>query len=79
MSDSRSHSTAAAREMSDLDPGSGRASRRPDAFSAEPLPDKIGNMLRRTYQDVVDEGIPDDFLDLLRQADTYQTNPGEAK
>lgn len=41
----------------------------PDAFSAEPLGDKIGDMLRQSYQDVVSEGIPDDFMALLQSAD----------
>ncbi len=30
----------------------------------------IGRELRRMYDDVAQEGVPDDFLDLLRQIDT---------
>ena len=47
--------------------GGGRRS--PDEFSADPLGEKIGAMLRESYQEVVKEGIPDDFLALLRTAD----------
>ena len=43
--------------------------RAPDEFSADPLSGKIGKMLRKSYQEVVDEGIPDDFMELLRTAD----------
>ena len=43
--------------------------RAPDEFSSNPLPDKIGAMLRQSYQEVIEEGIPDDFLDLLKAAD----------
>lgn len=50
--------------------GNARNEQAPDRFSADPLSDKIGNMLRRSYQDVVEEGIPDDFLDILRKADS---------
>ena len=48
------------------------AKRRPDEFSADPLGEKIGAMLRESYQEVVQEGIPDDFLALLQTADKRQ-------
>ena len=38
-------------------------------FSDDPLIDKIGSDLKRIYEDVVNEPIPDDFLNLLAQAD----------
>ena len=44
-------------------------SRSPAQFANDPLPEKIGAMLRESYQEVVAEGIPDDFLNLLRKAD----------
>ena len=43
--------------------------RAPDEFSSDPLSGKIGKMLRKSYQEVVDEGIPDDFMELLKTAD----------
>jgi len=38
-------------------------------FSEAPLKDKIGSSLKRIYDDVVNEPVPDDFLKLLEQAD----------
>ena len=38
-------------------------------FSDEPLIDKIGSDLKRIYEDVVNEPVPDDFLSLLAKAD----------
>lgn len=38
-------------------------------FASEPLKDKIGNDLKRLYDDVVNEDVPDDFLALLGKAD----------
>lgn len=38
-------------------------------FSDDPLIDKIGSDLKRIYDDVVNEPIPDDFLSLLAKAD----------
>jgi len=40
-----------------------------DDFSEEALKDKIGSSLKRIYDDVVNEPVPDDFLNLLKQAD----------
>jgi|GEM_PF-5177845 len=59
--------------MSDVSKHEGR--RGPDAFSNAPLGDKIGDMLRKDYQDVVAEGIPDDFLALLKSADDTSGKP----
>jgi len=39
-------------------------------FAGAPLSDKIGSSLKRMYEDVVSEPIPDDFLSLLAKADT---------
>ncbi|NNE57260.1 MAG: hypothetical protein HKN36_04050 [Hellea sp.] len=40
-----------------------------DKFTSEPLPEKIGKNLQQIYNDVLDEPVPDDFLNLLSQAD----------
>ena len=39
-----------------------------DNFTDEALKDKIGSSLKRIYDDVVNEPVPDDFLNLLKQA-----------
>lgn len=41
-----------------------------DNFADTPLKDKIGSDLKRLYDDVVNEEVPDDFLALLAKADT---------
>jgi len=38
---------------------------------------KIGQQLRAIYNDVVDQGVPDRFLDLLNQLDAKKTRDGE--
>lgn len=38
-------------------------------FAKDPLTDKIGNSLKRMYDDVVNQPVPDDFLNLLIEAD----------
>lgn len=43
-----------------------------DEFSKKPLKDKIGNSLKKMYDDVVDEPVPDEFLRLLAEADSKQ-------
>lgn len=43
-----------------------------DDFNTEALPDKIGKNLRQIYDDVLNEPVPDDFLNLLAQADEKQ-------
>ncbi|MGB6318361.1 MAG: NepR family anti-sigma factor [Litorimonas sp.] len=52
-------------------PGGGSAKPRPSeqAFDSAPLPDKIGSSLRNLYDEVLNEDVPDDFLNLLRKAD----------
>ncbi len=40
-----------------------------DHFAKRSLKDKIGSDLKRLYDDVVSEDIPDDFLALLEKAD----------
>lgn len=39
------------------------------SYKAQPLSDKIGSNLKKLYDDVLDEDIPDDFLALLAKAD----------
>ena len=41
-----------------------------ERFDKEPLPDKIGSSLRQLYDEVLGEEVPDDFLNLLRKADS---------
>lgn len=41
-----------------------------DTFSKEELPEKIGKNLRQIYDDVLNEPVPDDFLNLLSQAES---------
>ena len=41
-----------------------------DNFTDEDLPEKIGKNLRKIYNDVLNEPVPDDFLSLLSQAET---------
>jgi hypothetical protein len=38
---------------------------------------KIGQQLRAMYMDVVDQGVPDRFVELLRQLDEQTNNTGE--
>jgi len=38
-------------------------------FAKSPLKDKVGVSLKRLYDDVVNEPVPDDFLNLLAEAD----------
>ena len=38
-------------------------------FAKDPLSGKIGNSLKRMYEDVLNEDVPDDFLSLLIKAD----------
>lgn len=38
-------------------------------FTSSPLKDKVGVSLKRLYDDVVKEPVPDDFLKLLAEAD----------
>jgi hypothetical protein len=38
---------------------------------------KIGQQLRAMYSDVVDQGVPDRFVELLRQLDTGDDKKGE--
>lgn len=38
-------------------------------FAKDPLSDKIGTSLRRMYDDVVNQPVPDEFLSLLIEAD----------
>lgn len=39
---------------------------------------RIGRHLRQIYDDVVQEDVPDEFLELLEQADKKRSSPGES-
>lgn len=39
------------------------------SFDKDALPDKIGNSLKSLYDSVLSEDVPDDFMNLLREAD----------
>ena len=39
---------------------------------------RIGDQLRRLYDDVTSEPVPDDFLSLLEQADARKTSDQES-
>lgn len=43
-------------------------------FAKDPLKDKIGGNLRKLYDDVVNEAVPDDFLALLAKADENESS-----
>ncbi|WP_026147826.1 NepR family anti-sigma factor [Robiginitomaculum antarcticum] len=43
-------------------------------FESRPLPKKIGNSLKKIYDDVLNEPVPDDFLALLAKADKNKKN-----
>lgn len=47
----------------------GEQENRKQSHKAQPLSDKIGSNLKKLYDDVLDEDIPDDFLALLAKAD----------
>lgn len=38
---------------------------------------KIGQQLRAVYDDIVDQGVPDRFVDLLRDLDREVIEPGD--
>ncbi len=52
----------------------GKSQRNKTDFGAKPLPDKIGSSLRKLYDEVLSEDVPDDFLNLLRKADKKSSN-----
>ena len=56
--------------MTDSNNGMNSGSIKDQAFDKKPLPDKIGNTLRQLYDEVLGEEVPDDFLNLLRKADS---------
>lgn len=49
-----------------------------EKFDKTPLPDKIGTSLRSLYDEVLNEDVPDDFLNLLRKADEKSSPSQEA-
>lgn len=44
-------------------------------FDQDRLPDKIGSSLRQIYDDVLNEDIPEDFLNILKSADDKNAGP----
>ncbi len=54
-------------------PGAGK----PGGMNAE-IQARIGHQLRAMYDDVVKQGIPDRFADLLRQLDAPEAGTGPA-
>lgn len=46
------------------------ASARPDPALNREIQTKIGQQLRAIYDDIVDQGVPDRFADLLRNLDS---------
>ncbi|MEM7729279.1 MAG: NepR family anti-sigma factor [Pseudomonadota bacterium] len=62
--------------------GNGNATRKTsgnEVFDDAPLPDKIGNSLRSLYDEVLNEDVPDDFLNLLRKADKTSGDAASGK
>ena len=53
--------------------------RDPKTFDKKALPDKIGTSLRDLYDEVLNEDVPDDFLNLLRKADDNASRGGDSK
>lgn len=49
-------------------------SARPDPTLNREIQTKIGQQLRAIYDDIVDQGVPDRFADLLRNLDTPSVN-----
>lgn len=49
--------------------GSGSGSGKPGGLNAE-IQSRIGHQLRAMYDDVVRQGVPDRFAELIRQLDT---------
>jgi hypothetical protein len=50
------------------------ASARPDPALNREIQTKIGQQLRAIYDDIVDQGVPDRFADLLRNLDSPATH-----
>jgi hypothetical protein len=44
-----------------------------DKFLGAELPEKIGKSLKKIYDDILEEPVPDDFLNLLSQADSKKS------
>lgn len=42
-------------------------------FAKDPLSDKIGDSLKEIYQDVINEPIPDEFLEILKRSDNKKS------
>ena len=64
--------------MSNDNTGAANDKRAPKTdFDKEALPDKIGTSLRQLYDEVLSEDVPDDFLNLLRKADSKGAPAGK--
>ena len=57
------------------DRGEGRKPGEPNVEEARLRQQAIGVKLRQMFDDVVNEPIPDEFLDILRQADNRAASP----
>lgn len=53
---------------------SSSATKKTGRFDQAPLQDKIGQSLRQIYDDILNEDVPDDFLNILKAADDGRTN-----
>ncbi len=60
------------KQKNDKKPVNERPLKNETNFAGNPLSDKIGNSLKRMYDDVVNQPVPDDFLKLLIEADKKQ-------
>jgi hypothetical protein len=47
-----------------------------DGSAAEPVPDWLGNRLRRMFTEVMDEPVPDEFKALLKQLEEKEKERG---
>lgn len=47
-----------------------------DGASGEPVPDWLGNRLRRMFTEVMDEPVPDEFKALLKQLEDKEKERG---
>ena len=51
--------------------------RKPRGRLGREVQNKIGQQLRAMYDDVVNDGVPDRFVDMLRKLDEQQTDDKE--
>ena len=65
----KERNSQSAREPMQTDNNQSGPGARPDATLGRDVQAKIGHQLRSMYEDVVNQGVPDRFADLLRQLD----------